>query len=240
MQYKKLLLLICVLSFSACKKDNDGRDPALPDKINFTALEVGQQTTYIPVYPICSDFFNVGMDSMFSLTIDTVVVTVTSANGNRFVFSEVVFPTVDSRIEKSEQLYEVRSESDFILIPERDSSRLFWFYANDTIHLRPQQLTEMKQEECLFYIDDDKFVGNEIGILDKYELEGIAFEDKYIVSCLPQTNQPLETIFDGYLIYDEFGLVASHQITSMLIPIPQTTDSIAEPLGLIWLDADYH
>ena len=106
--------------------------------------------------------------------------------------------------------YEVTYKEDYLLIPDRQSSNLFWFYANDTLHLNVEPSRVLNQQECFLVAADEglRFIGEEIAWIDHFDLEGVTFTDKLVVSCVPNLGFEL----DAYLIYDEFSLNASHQV----------------------------
>lgn len=203
--------LICLsFLFFACSDSENPIDiieeMEAPSTVNFSNLEVGQKSYYKMYLPTCAS------SSTTNITIDTLVLEVVSAENNEYVFSETLFnnEAVLPGFTSAEKAvsYDVSFNGDYLLIPDRLSSKLFWFYANDTLHLNPEPSRVLKQQDCFLLADGAPFIGEEIAWIDDFELENIAVKDKLVVSCVPNLGFQL----DAYLIYDEFSLTASHQL----------------------------
>jgi len=207
------LFFFAVLFIIACQKEETKIIRGSNGKINLSSLEVGQQSRYVRYSATCQFTDNLNI----TLGIDTLVVDIIENNRGTFTFAESF--TKGSNFYQTgntdETLYSVTPENNYILIPDRDSSTLFWFYGNDTLHLQPENLIPTIQFDCyLINGPNDFFRGNEITILEKFAIGDIILENKYAVSCLP-VSQSFQNL-DGYLLYDENNLYVSQWIVNVL------------------------
>ena len=237
MKYIFLFASICNL-FSCSNKEDDTSimvDPEDSITVNFSNLKPGQQTTYLRINTKC---LPPELEGLFPIpfTLDTLLVTVESNEGNKYSVSENFIPHENSSTGNPyKTYYDIIDHGDFVLIPERDSSQLFWFYANDTLHLNPTNITNLEQVDCLININEELFTGNEIGKLDQFILNNtinhdVTIDNKYVVSCLPPIVAMDQNL---YLIYDEDGLHASYQLTIL------DNGEIEAYFGFAWAEASY-
>lgn len=199
---KRILPIICLLAIlSACNEDSI----ILPqrDYIDLSKLEHGQYSYFVRYESTCEN-----LNGDFRLTGDTLKVEVIEEN-NDFLLKETFTENspmyINGQIEPT--IHEVMPYDDFILIPERFNSALFFFYGNDTIHTRNLERQDMVQNSCRIDFNGSTFIGNEIGFVDKFELGDIEYKNKTVVSCLPMMIE-----LDAYLMYDNKELVMSHTI----------------------------
>jgi len=100
-------------------------------------------------------------------------------------------------------------KNDYLLLPDRFNSNFFWFYGNDTLHLQPAQTVGLVQNECGLVLEDEPFIGNDIGTLSSFKVDEVELKNKIAVSCVPGFFE-----VDAYLIYHDKSLQASHVIQS--------------------------
>lgn len=81
--------------------------------------------------------------------------------------------------------YPFYSVKNKLYMPKREESQLFWFYASDYLHLKPEEAIPMRQNSCVVNIGDEIFTGNEIGFIDKFEIGHYRLENMHVVSCVP-------------------------------------------------------
>ncbi len=194
--YKNLLLLLIFsLLLLACNKD-EHTDP-VSSQVDLVNLEVGQKSFYRSYKATCSDGI-----SDFAWRGTTLILEVTENDGQ--LFFEESF-TDDSAINIPPVSYPVTVIDGGILIPDRDESLLFYFYANDTIRLNPEHDVILEQDGCFVIQDSTPFVGNDIGTIPLFQVGEVRETNKTIVSCEPFAQ------LDGYLIYDNH-LRVSHVI----------------------------
>jgi hypothetical protein len=105
----------------------------------------------------------------------------------------------------SPTLYKVTAKENYLLLPERDSSTLFYFYGNDTLNLQPSNPINLTQEFCVLLTPDSTFIGDDIGHIEEFQFFEEVLVDQYAVSCIPS----IIAVEDGYLVYDKNGLNAS-------------------------------
>lgn len=205
---KKLLLLFCSFSllFVACNEDESSVESIINGSINLSDLKAGQSSQFISYNSQC-DY----LSDSFSLTGDTLIVEVIEEyNVLKFKESFTEYsPTYLSGMTEP-VIHSVLAYENFVLIPERFNSNLFFFYGNDTIHIKNFTPKEMVQNSCKIDYDGSTFIGDEIGKVDKFTVGDFEHQEKTVVSCLPMWFD-----FDAYLIYDEEQLLMSHTINRM-------------------------
>ncbi|MEM9051507.1 MAG: hypothetical protein AAGC47_05595 [Bacteroidota bacterium] len=201
---RKFLILIAPLLLFACKSDNDDpssspADPNPKNTMELNNLKEGQQNRYLRFSANCSDH-----DGTFEYTGDTLVVTVLEdEEGLKFI--EQFTENSTNMSEAIPALSEVVAGDEYILIPERQLSYLFFFYGNDTIHLTKPEDINLNQGSCYIEYDNgEPFIGEEIGFLPVYEYQGMRYTNNRIVSCVPVILD-----LDAYLVYDETQLKMS-------------------------------
>ncbi|MDX1908161.1 MAG: hypothetical protein SF053_14085 [Bacteroidia bacterium] len=105
--------------------------------------------------------------------------------------------------------YPFSSTGDAVMIPYRSSSRLFFFYDNDTLPLTRIPTVTLKQQDCMLTTGGQNFTGLETGLCETFEVGGSRLTDKRVVSCVPLLLTP-----DAYLIFDDKRLYISHIVQS--------------------------
>ncbi len=212
------ILIASLFLFTACKTDDDLEQPATGETDNYINLKspkVNQQNTYLR-YTI-----NCGITSTFSYSGDTLLLTVLETDSG-FVLRENFTEGSSTLSEMDPASYPIKSTDDYILLPERGASWLFYFYGNDTIHLEPSNTIALQQQDCyLMYQNGDIFIGDEKGYVTNYSLGEISLTEKTAVSCVPIIMD-----LDAYLVYDETGIALSHSVSSSLM---------APSEGFVWL-----
>jgi len=218
-QIKKQILDVLVggVLYFSCSQENNTLVEDGISRINFSDLKVGQQSEYVKYLPECNDPMSIdnvlaqlsdlGGETM-SITPDTLILKIESKTDNTFTFSEEVISASLEANSNKKVYYDVIKESDYVLIPQRSESELFWFYANDTIRLKPKEKINLVQKECFIEHNDAIFRGNAIGNIEQFDLDSYSIENKNVVSCVPE----LDPKINAYLIYDVNELHVSHQI----------------------------
>jgi len=197
--YNIFLFMACVLYLGCSKEEVKERPVPADGEIRLDALAAGQSSSYREYRTTCDD-----MDDI-SFTGNILVVTSMIDEGQLY-FTEQY--TEDSPDDMEPVRYEVHVYDDYLLVPDRSASRLFFFYGNDTIHLSPVPSKSLKQRSCFLMDGNDRFVGNSIAEVADFNL-GIAREqDQTVVSCVPNFE------LDAYLIYDEYQLQTSHTVST--------------------------
>lgn len=204
MKKSNILIPLFALLLLSCSKDDDSPDsaPPTPSEINMSNLQVGQKSTYIRYQDVC------GMGDGFSFTGDTLEVEVTVV-GNQMYFTEKYTPGSTNLSATPVVNHKVTKHDGYVLIPERDISSLFFFYGNDTIWTNPQHDVNLSQDLCFVnYPDGNPFIGEEIGLINSFDIGAVSTGEATVVSCVP-----IMMDLDAYLIYDENELKISHSIS---------------------------
>lgn len=201
---KNLSSVVCFLLVFYCFSCNNKKDVVLPitsSSIDFANLALGQKNEYVKYESLCENF-----QDNIEFKKDTLLVEIVEENGSIYTFRESLTRNSASFGQMNMEEYEVYFEEDYLLIPTRDSSALFWFYANDTLQLRPTDMVDLLQNGCSLRLGDNLFQGNDIGTVTKFDLDEITIQDKMAVSCEPFLD------LDAYLFYNQNGLNCSHVV----------------------------
>ncbi len=202
--------LVIGLLFASCSDDDDNSQPSSPDKpapaIDLADLQPGQKSMYLKYESIC------GLEDSFVFTRDTLVVEVKEDDGS-LIFHESYTDGSPNVIGMEPTSHQVIQKDGYILIPERFSSTLFFFYGNDTVFTHSPHDVELSQGLCFVeHENGDPFIGEEIGRITDFNVGDVTVGENKIVSCVP----PILNL-NAYLIYNENQLVVSHTIDENLL-----------------------
>lgn len=203
------LLTIVALALFSCTGKLPEPVPGPPDiseeKVDFSHPEVGQKSRFIRYESTCDD-----LTGNFNFTLDTLMLEVVEVQGHISLQESL---TPESPMFKAGQfpepiVYPLTSAGDYALIPERWSSALFFFYGNDTLRLNVSHDVQLVQDACKMMLENQPFIGDEIGFIKKFEVGPIKQEDKTAVSCVPVIID-----VEAYLVSDTRNLYLSHTIS---------------------------
>lgn len=205
MNVRLLLFAGLCFYFTNCEKEPTTTTPP-PDNqsVDLSNLKAGQKSIYERYTTVCD-----ALGTEFKRTGDILHLEVLAEEGQLY-FKESLTPesplVIDGTITEP-YTHKVNSEEEYILIPERAGSLLFYFYANDTIGLNPNHDVTLKQEDCRLVLGEEPFIGNDIGWLEQFEVGDVEQKNKTVISC-----EPFEDL-DAYLFYDSKELFVSHVVT---------------------------
>ena len=197
-----LLLIALMVTVVSCDRDDEMSPIPVLEEVNLRALSHGQQTIFVRLDAIC------GLDTpMYSG--DTIIWRVVEEDGNLFFEEQFTVGSPQFDANPMAVRYPVVQEDNYILIPSREESALFFFYGNDTIFTQPEHTAVLTQSECLPFIVDVPFEGDEIAFMPEFDLFGISLRNETVVSCVP-------VIFDleAYLCYKEGVIDLSYTLSS--------------------------
>lgn len=199
-----LILLITMTIFIACS-DDDSFAPEEPktENLNLKSLAEGQLAKYVRLDGIC------GFDEHYNYSGDTILLDVVDIQGQLHFRESFTEGSPLYASNPSPVFYRVETYEDFILIPHRDQSTLFFFYGNDTIRTSPQHAFELEQAGCQNLHDGTPFQGDAIAKLPSWELHDINLNDQTVVSCVPVIFE-----LEAYLMYNEGQLNLSYTLSS--------------------------
>ena len=200
----KKLTYLCVAVLMMCSCEKTEVQPALEhDPIDLQNPKVGQISCYVEYNAECAQ-------GLYTYTQDTLIVRVTEHDG-QLQFMEYLTYHSPSHIDGSfgnPKMYDVHFEADYILIPERQNSELFYFYGNDTIFTNPVHDIDLNQNGCYLYHENgDLFIGEEIGYSENVAFGPVQESGKTVVSCVPTI-----LALDAYIIYEPTSIHVSHTI----------------------------
>lgn len=202
-QLSLLFFSLILLTWSCSKDDTVNPKPLDANAVNFSNLQAGQQSFYKMYTTKCDS-----LDEEFAFTGDTLVLEVVEGEASlqlREYFTEKS-PRYLSGANTETIEYPVKSEGTNAILPQRENSFLFFFYANDTLRLQPEQRVDLVQQDCKLHLEGNPFIGNDIGNVATFTIGDITVRDKISASCEPFFD------LDAYLIYDENQLSMSHVI----------------------------
>lgn len=206
MKIKNLFFFSCLILLFSCNKEDQIVAPNPIEKdtgITLTNLQVGQTSTYIRYTTTCEN-----EESDFQYTGDSLVVTVIEKDGQLYLEERITDGSPMLQDDGVEQIFThiVHGDGQRIMIPERGTSQLFYFFGNDTLPVLAEVNVDLKQNGCQLFLNENPFIGNEIGKIEQFKVGDIIQTDKRSVSCIPMFT------IDAYLIYDNRRLYQSHTI----------------------------
>ena len=200
------LLLATIISITACNDDDASpiiNEPLEPGQVDLTNLKDGQQAVYVLLEGVC------GFDEMYHYSGDTLLVDIIEED-NRLYFQESFTSGSPLFIDNPDPVrYPVFAHDDFILVPERNTSALFFFYGNDTIHTAPIHDVDLEQDDCRQMLGQQPFWGDAIGYLPEFHMHDIDLMDQTVVSCVP-----IIINLEAYLCYRQGQLNLSYTLNS--------------------------
>jgi len=204
-------LATIALLFTACKEAPVEPIPPqfnLTNTIDWSNPQPGQQTWYQRYESECDK-----LHRKFKWAGDTLVVEVVSRD-NQLFLEETLTDNSVSRLEQGEYqpaLHRIEFHDEYLLLPERWASSLFFFFGNDTLPLNVSENPTLIQEGCTLRLEDEEFIGDETGQLDQFNVGPVSIRDKRAMSCLPGGFLTIE--MQAYLMFDSRELFLSHTVT---------------------------
>ena len=201
--YYLLALSLC-LSYLGCSKEESATKiiPPAEGELRLDDLQIGQKSIYRHYTTSCESFNEIDFSG------DRITVEVISQNGG-LALKETLDPSSPSYYDGYEPVsYPIEPRDDHLFIPERQGSRLFFFYGNDKIMLSPVAEKELSQNNCFLMDGSTPFIGNSIAEVGRFNLQIVEELDQTVVSCVPNFE------IDAYLLYDQYQLQASHTVSS--------------------------
>ena len=164
--------------------------------LDFGNLELGDVTQFILFEADCSD-----LSGEITYTGDTLSWEVTQLENGEAVLTErfTEFSPLGSLAQFDNA---IAYTSDYILMPDRWSSNLFFFYGNDTLRVNPTSTMTLVQEECSFVSDGTVFRGNDIAFIEEARIGEYSFNNMTVVSCVPGS------VGDAYIVYNNGSISA--------------------------------
>lgn len=215
-----LKTLAFLLILSSCEKNVD--QPIINhNQIDLSNPKVGQTSCYVEYNAACA----LG-NSSYAFSQDTLIVKIIEQDGELHFMEYLTFhsPSHQDGSFGNPIVHPVIFENDYMLIPERQKSELFYFYGNDTVHINPVHDLDLQQNGCyLYHPTGEQFVGGEIGYSETVSFGMVYKEAKTVVSCVPTILD-----LDAYIVYDRSGIHVSHTI--------QTTTTEQSINGWVILD----
>lgn len=199
---KNLILFFTVLFLVSCSKDEPVTIlPVIKEGVCLSELKAGQVSEYLSYLTYCND-----VEGEFHYTGNKLTLTIIERDGKLFAQEDIYYDHLDTTFTQD---YEVYNEDQFIVIPERAASALFFFYDNDRINLSPESRIDLDQKGCQIFHSDNIFEGNDIGVLETFKIGDILEDNMTLVSCEPLVD------IEAYLMYNDNALVASHTIAGL-------------------------
>ncbi|MEL6986736.1 MAG: hypothetical protein AAGK97_02810 [Bacteroidota bacterium] len=194
---KILVFILFSIAIISCNNDSGIEPTPTPDiSLNFGKLKLGDQMQFMLFETTCSDF-NGGLQ----FTGDTLNWEVTRLENGEATLTEQFTP--NSPLAENEKYdNQISFTDDYILMPDRFQSNLFFFYGNDTLHVDPAPTVTLTQENCFFKLGEDNFRGDEIAFSEDVTIQDYSFKDMTIVSCVPGS------VGEAYIVYKNGAVYA--------------------------------
>lgn len=201
------MLGCCALIFASCQVVKNPPTPAVPvGKIDFRSLEAGQLSRYVAYRSEC-----LALADSFAYTRDTLEVRVQLNEGKLFLEERFTEGSPMWEFNSTPVVHRIIQGADYVLIPDRFRSQLFFFYGNDTLRMGYENTARLKQNDCTLNIQEDPFTGVEIGYLPTFRVGPIELRKKSVVSCLPGSIIP--SFGGAYIFHDDAQVYMSHTVT---------------------------
>lgn len=202
MKHTTLFFLLMMVMMACSTEETIIDEPTIDDPIieevglNFGNLELGDITQFVLFQSDCED-----MNETLQFTGDTLTWEVTQLDNGEAVLTETF--TASSPLAKIEPFdNSIGYTSDYILMPNRWQSNLFFFYGKDTLRVDPAPTVELTQQGCNFMLGDNLFTGDEIALINEAKVGTYTYSDMTVVSCVPGS------VLDGYIVYKEGAISA--------------------------------
>ncbi|MEJ2004517.1 MAG: hypothetical protein P8X57_06035 [Cyclobacteriaceae bacterium] len=173
-----------------------------PDNINLLEPRKDQRSYFLRYEGDCDSYSNV------RYTGDTLLLEVIERNGALFMREKFTKGSPLYKQNASGIVYPVTVRENYLLLPDRVSSALFFFYGSDTLRTNPGNPVQLSQLGCRIRFNDELFTGNEIGRISDFHIGQVRRKDLTAVSCVPMILD-----VDAYLMYDEY-LHLSHTVSN--------------------------
>lgn len=192
-------LIVLAALITSCSKEETSKIK----NVDLSSLEEGQKSYYYRYTTSCDN-----MEDDFEFTGDTLILEVVKVEEELYM-KEYVTPNSPLYLDGSwteEISYSVKNAGSGLIMPDHWNSALFFFYSNDTLRLGMNHDVNLIQDGCKMLLEDEPFIGNDIGNISHFKVGPVQYNDLTAVSC-----EPLENL-DAYLIHDENRLYGSHVI----------------------------
>ncbi len=190
------------MTCSSCADQSDF-EPVVITALNTSLVnpQDGQRSYFLRYTGTC------GNPVIASYTGDTLILSVSEQNDDLY-FSESFTPGSPLfKQNASPVTYKVRQQGDYLLLTDRFSSALFYFYGNDTLFTNVENKEPLYQSGCKLKIQDELFTGEEVGLVPSFRFGMVRREELTAVSCVPQIYE-----LDAYLFYNTY-LHISHSVS---------------------------
>jgi len=204
----RFLLIVLLLALISCDEQVEPDNLNIhPDNINLKDLQAGQRSYFLRYQGTC-DF-----PVTASYTGDTLLLEVSSDEDGLYLSESFTPGSPLYKQNAAKVTYPVELTEEYLLLRDRMASALFFFYGNDTLRTDVGDRIPLSQSGCRILLDNEIFIGEEIGSITDFRIGAVRRNNLTAVSCVPMILE-----LDAYLMYDEY-LHISHMVT--------TTDNIS-------------
>ena len=188
--FKPIIFIFCfVVLLVSCDEETTPsiRNVDTNAGINLRSLEVGNVSRYVLYESACDD--------RFRFTGDTLQVSIIEKEDTLYLKESF---TVGS-IREGNGEHAIIPKDGYILIPQRFNSQFLFFYGNDTIFLDRPTDSKLEQNGCRLFIDDEAFIGDEIGSVDEFQFGEFEIHNRRGISCIPTFWE-----MEAYIFYGDY------------------------------------
>ena len=204
---KRLIILVSCfcISFVACEEIETAPSP-VPLSLDFSNLQIRQQAAYQRYIATCNS-----LEDDFEFTGDILIVEVIEENGQLMLQESLTAESPMYNPSQSPISYPITITNNQINIPEsaRLHSLLFAYYMQDELFLTPAQNMSLEQDGCFLSLDNERFSGFGIGIIDNFEIGNLEQNNQMAV----YSNAGILNLdLHAYLIYNQNRILINHAI----------------------------
>ncbi len=199
MKFISFFYILFLIALTSCTSDDISIE--IQNKVNLQFLEIGQETKFLRYNSTCEN-----ITSNLEFSGDTLVWKVISKSENTYKSKEYFTSGSPNFANLDTVNLDIIFKRDYVLIPNRIISNLFFFYGNDTIFTNPIPTIDLSQLDCSF-IDNENvvFTGDAIANVNQANFGDTLLENQTLVSCVP-------IFFDmnAYILYKNGEISSIH------------------------------
>ncbi|MCB0676336.1 MAG: hypothetical protein KDC30_06610, partial [Saprospiraceae bacterium] len=212
-----LLSLTVVTFLFACSKSDELPDPTpepSKEEVDLTTLKVGQRSLFVRYTTTCEN-----LEADFAFTGDTLIWEVVSTIEGDLQLKESFTERSPLYLNGAQEpvIYPVTGDGKKVLLPQRELSNLFFFYANDTIFLQPAASVPLQQDACRLMLQSEPFI------------DGVMFMHSDRLQRMREVLDDGHTIGNIKRIASQFSFLAPEDFLTGNIRV----SSELEPLGCL-------
>lgn len=195
-----IFCLMCTV-YLACTSDD--RAISIDQNVNLKSPQIGQRSLYVLITGAC------GLDNTYQYSGDTLELSIVGDNKDLFLQEQFTESSPLYETRPFPIKYPIHHMEDRVILPERDSSTLFFFYGSDTILTSPTAEFTLRQESCRLMNNEQIFTGDAVAQFERFSIMDQVLNNQFVVSCVPVIIE-----LEAYLAYRDGWLNMSYTLDS--------------------------